>query len=295
MSLSFLLDSVEQGLVYGVMALGVYLTYRILNFADLTVDGSFPLGASVAARLIVSGANPLVASIVPMFAGALAGLITGLLHTKARITGLLAGILTMTGLYSVNLRIMGRSNISLLRKETVITIFGRLPIPDRLQALLLFLGILIVLKLIIDQFLFTEIGLALRATGDNSTMIRSLGTDTNKMIVLGLMISNALISFSGGLVAQYQGFSDVSMGIGTIVAGLASVIVGQMVLGSHSIVMDTIAVIVGSILYRVAIGIALSLGLQATDLKAITALLVIAALTTPQVKRLFNFGGTAPC
>lgn len=284
MTSGFFIASLEQGLVYGLMALGVYLTFRILDFPDLTVDGSFPLGAAVAAKMIVIGCHPLTATFTPLIFGAMAGVVTGILHTKGRITGLLAGILTMTALYSINLRIMDKPNIPLLREETVITMAGGLGLPKWLPAMAIFALSVLLIKILLDCFLYTEIGLAVRATGDNPYMIRSLGVNTDNMKILGLAISNAMVAFSGGLVAQYQGFADAGMGIGMIIAGLASVIIGEAVFGVKSIPRATIAVVGGSILYRLAIAFALLVGFRASDLKLITAVLVVVALTTPRIK-----------
>lgn len=280
MWLNALVGSIEQGLVFGIMALGVYLTFRILDFPDLTVDGSFPLGAAVAAKVIASGGSPLGGTLLACGAGLLAGLTTGFLNTKLKISGLLAGILTMTGLYSVNLRIMGRANIPLLRKPTLVSWFEG----QGVSPWLLFLCVLLFTKLVLDLFLRTEIGFALRATGDNEQMIRSCGVDTDGMKLLGLGLANALVAFSGALVAQNQGFADVGMGIGTIIAGLASVIVGQALIRRASVGWATFGVIVGSLVYRLAIFVALRLGLAATDLKLITAILVVLALSGPSWK-----------
>jgi putative ABC transport system permease protein len=284
MLLSALIGTIEQGLVYGVMALGVYITFRILDFADLTVDGSFPLGAAVVARFIASGGSPLTGTFLAMGAGILAGLVTGLLNTKLKISGLLAGILTMTALYSVNLRVMGRANIPLLRKPTLVSWFGS----KGLAPWVLFLVVVLIVKCLLDLFLKTEIGFALRATGDNEQMIRSCGVDTDNMKLLGLGLSNGLVALSGALVAQYQGFADVGLGIGTVVAGLASVIVGQALIRFNGLGWVTMGVIIGSIVYRVAIFAALRLGLAPTDLKLITAVLVVLALSTPTWKNVWE-------
>ena len=288
MTAGFFVASVEQGLVYAIMAVGVYLTFRILDFPDLTVDGSFPLGAAVAAKMIISGYNPVAATLVPLLFGAAAGVATGILHTKGRITGLLAGILTMTALYSINLRIMGKSNIPLLREDTVITLGQKAGLPDGAAAMLIFVVCAFIIIIILDWFLFTEIGFALRATGDNLHMIRSLGVNTDNMKFLGLAFSNALVAFSGALVAQYQGFADAGMGIGMIIAGLASVIIGEVAFGAGSIPRATAAVVGGSVMYRLAIAVALLVGFRSSDLKLITALLVVIALSTPRVKGLLN-------
>lgn len=286
MSAGFFIQSVEQGLVYAIMAIGVYITFRILDFADLTVEGSFTLGAAVAATMLTKGFHPAVASLVPVLAGAAAGVVTGVLHTKGKISGLLAGILSMTALYSINLRVMGKSNVPLLREDTVTSI-----LKDRFPegAVFLFFAVCVVLiVLLLDWFLFTETGFAIRATGDNEYMIRALGVNTDSMKILGLAVSNGLVAFSGALVAQYQGFSDAGMGIGMIVAGLASVIIGEVLLGARSIPRATVAVVGGSIVYRLAIALALSRGFKAEDLKLITAILVVFALVLPQLKGLLG-------
>lgn len=276
--------SLEQGFVYGILALGVYLTFRILNFPDLTVDGSFPLGAAVAATLIVQGWDPFAATAVAVVAGLAAGLITGLLHTKMHITGLLAGILTMTALYSVNLRIMGRPNVPLLRRPTIFTNLTDAGFDYQLQVLIFFILLALLLKFLIDGFLATEMGLALRATGDNPDMIRSFGVSTDNMKMLGLALSNGLAALSGALVAQYQGFADASMGLGIIIIGLASVILGNALLKPTTVPRGTMGVLLGSVLYRLAIFLALRRGFAPTDLRIVTALIVILALSAPTLK-----------
>ncbi|MDI3481921.1 MAG: putative tryptophan/tyrosine transport system permease protein [Tepidanaerobacteraceae bacterium] len=292
---NMLLKSVEQGLVFGIMALGVYITFKILNFADLSVDGSFPLGAAVAASLIVGGHSPFTATLAAILAGALAGYITGFLNTAGKISDLLAGILTMTSLYSINLRIMGKPNIPLLNQPTVFSIIqGDIKkifpgFPTQYTYLILFIIIVIIVKTLLDAFLKTQLGLALRATGDNPQMIRSQGVNTDMTKIIGLSFSNALISLAGALVAQYQGFADVGMGIGTIIAGLASVIIGDALVGEKSIFIATLGVLFGSFLYRFSISLVLSFRLaQASDLKLLTALVVILALTAPRFKKSLN-------
>lgn len=277
-----MITAVELGLIYAVMALGVYLTFRILNFPDLTVDGSFTTGAGIAAILIINGTPPLVASIVAVAGGLVAGVVTGLLHTKAKINGLLAGILTMIALYSVNLRIMGRSNLPLLREDTLITPLRDAGYIGTWVAVAVFAVVALVVKGVIDWFLHTDLGLAMQATGDNEEMIRSFGVSTDRMKVLGLALSNGLVALCGALVAQYQGFADIGMGIGLILAGLASVIIGQAIFGSRTIVIASLAVVLGSVLYRVVIQLALNAGLNPNDMKLISAVLVVLALVLPQ-------------
>ncbi|NMA96102.1 MAG: ABC transporter permease [Clostridiales bacterium] len=281
-----LVTSLEQGLVFGIMAMGVYITFKILDFADLTVDGSFPLGAAVASILIFKGFNPALAVIIATIAGMVAGYITGFLNTKGKITGLLSGILTMTALYSINLRVMGKSNVTLLNANTIFTIMEESFIPQRWMFIITFIVVVMIIKLFLDSFLKTQIGFALRATGDNPRMARALGVNTDAMKLLGLSISNGLVALSGALVAQYQGFADVGMGIGTVVAGLASVIIGEMIMGERGIFIATLSPLLGSFIYRLSIGIALRLGFSATDLKLLTTILVIVALFTPQVRKL---------
>lgn len=295
--MGIIVGSLEQGFIYAIMALGVYLAFRILDYPDLTVDGSFPLGAAVSALLIVKGANPFFAILCAVIAGGLAGMITGLLHTKGKINGLLAGILTMTALYSINLKVMGTSNLSLIRQDTIFTPLKTLKkyltetfnqglivdwvVPVVYTAVLLFSVVLI--KKIIDWFLKTDLGLAIRATGDNPEMIRSFGVSTNKSIMIGLILSNALVGLAGGIMAQYQGYADVQMGIGMIVVGLASVIIGEVIFGTKSLSRTTLAVIGGAVIYRLVIALSLNVGLSPTDLKLITAVLVIIALTFPNL------------
>jgi len=295
MPISLFLHALEQGLVFGIMVLGVFITYKILDFPDLTVEGSFPLGAAVAAKVIFSGGNPLWGTFLAMIAGSLAGLITGLLHTKLKLTNLLSGILTMTLLYSVNLRIMGRPNIPLLGKITLLgeikNYFPNLSMDYLIPFFFLFLAV--ILKFIIDYFLSTEIGLTIIATGDNEQMIKSLGVNTDLTKLMGLCISNALVALSGALFAQYSGFADVNMGLGTIVAGLACVIIGISIIKIPTIFWRTIAVLVGSLVYRLIMIIALrygySLGFKPGDLKMISVLLVIIALSVPFIKGKLNF------
>ena len=272
----------ELGLIYAIMALGVYLTFRILNFPDMTVDGSFTTGGAMAAILIINGAPPLLATGAAAVAGLAAGVITGLLHTKGKINGLLAGILTQIALYSINLRIMGKANLPLLREDTLMTPLRDGGLMGTAASVAVFAGAAIVLKLVIDWFLHTDLGLALQATGDNEEMIRSFGVSTDSMKVLGLALSNALVATCGALIAQYQGFADIGMGIGLIVAGLASVIIGQAVFGSRTIVIATLAVVLGSVLYRVVIQVALMVGLNPNDMKLVSAVLVVIALVLPQ-------------
>ncbi|MGD9211203.1 MAG: ABC transporter permease, partial [Desulfobacteraceae bacterium] len=277
--------SLEQGLVYSLAAMGIVISFRILAFPDLTVDGSFPLGAAVAARLITSGLPPLLASLIALAAGFTAGCGTGLLNTRLKINSLLSGILMMTILYSINLRIMGRSNIPLLTVDTLLTPFEKMGNTRLIPIILFFLVITIGIKLCIDLFMHTQIGLAMRATGDNEQMIRSLGVNTDHMTILGLGLSNGLVAFSGALVAQDQGFADAGMGIGMIVAGLAAIIIGESLFGIRTVTRMTLSAITGSIIYKFFIAMGLRLGLAPTDLKLATGIMVIIALGIPALKK----------
>ncbi|MFC1899170.1 ABC transporter permease [Chloroflexota bacterium] len=284
---SLLTVSAYEGLVYGFVAVGVYFTFRVLSFPDLTVDGSFPLGGATAAILIINGVNPWLATLLALVAGLIAGLGTSLLNTKLRINALLSGILIMVGLYSINLMVMGRSNIPLLRE---ITIFDNIAQMLDMRAnitvsIILMAALTVVIFFILNWFLHTEIGLALRATGENEQMVRGLGTNTDMTTIMGVAISNGLVALSGALVAQNQGFADVGMGIGMIVMGLASVIIGEGIFRPHKITTILLAVFGGAFAYRLFIGIALRLGLPPTNLKLITAVLVIIALAIPYIRK----------
>lgn len=284
------LGALEQGLVYGIMAIGVYLTFRILDFPDLTVDGSLPLGASITALALTNGINPFIAVFLSLIGGFLAGTITAVLNTKFKVLHLLASILTMIALYSINIRIMSGPNISLLAANTVFDPLIALGIPGHLASTVLFVITAVIIVAVVIWFLFTEIGLSVLATGDNSQMIIAQGVNTHTMIILGVGLSNALVALSGSLIAQNQGAADVNMGVGTIVAGLASVIVGETVFGDKTIPRAIIAVLVGSIVYRMAIALALGLefggfSFSPSDLNLITAILVVIALTAPNIKK----------
>lgn len=287
--IDLLLPTISQGLLWSLLALGVYITFRVLDIADLTVEGSFPLGASVAVTLLVKDVNPVTAILAAALAGGISGVVTGLLHTKLKIPALLAGILTMIALYSVNLRIMGKANISLLGKETAFTVLENALGVAYSQAVLL-VGILscVVFSVFMYWFFGTEIGAAIRATGYNPQMIRAQGVDTNGMLLIGLFFSNALVAVAGALVAQSNGFADVGMGVGTIVIGLASVIIGEVLFGTRSFKNSLISVILGSIVYRLVIAIVLQMGMPPNDLKLFTAVLVAIALSLPMVKGKFQ-------
>ncbi len=283
------IGAVEQGLVYGIMVIGVYLTFRILDFPDLTVDGSLPLGAAISAVAITSGINPYLSLLFAVMGGFLAGMVTAILNTKFKILHLLASILTMIALYSINIRIMSGPNVALLGTDTVFDAVTALGVPSHYSSLLVFAVFSICSLALLVWFLSTELGQAMLATGDNPKMVTSLGVNTHAMIILGVGMSNGLVALSGALVAQNQGAADVGMGIGTIIAGLASVIIGETVFGSRSILRAFIAALLGSIIYRLAIAFALGLEIgdfsfNPSDLNLITALIVVAALIFPNIK-----------
>ena len=278
--MSLFINAGAQGLLWAVMAIGVYITYRILDIADLTAEGCFTLGAAVTCRLITGGVSPLVSTVAALGAGLVAGLVTGVLHTKFKIPALLAGILTMTALWSVNLRVMGKSNIPLLKKGTLLTMLSDMGLEKDVAAIVAGLILTVLVIAFLWWFFNTETGYVIRATGDNKNMISAQGVDTNKTIIIGVMLGNGLIALSASLVAQYNSFADISMGIGTIVIGLASVIIGEVVFGKRNILHSLIAVALGSVLYRIIIAIVLKLGLRADDMK----LMLVIALCFPGVR-----------
>lgn len=279
--------SVAQGLIWGIMAIGVYITYKVLDFADLTVDGSIATGGATAVMLMLSGQNVVVALIGATVAGMIAGLVTGVFHVGFGIPGILAGILTQLGLYSVNMRIMGKSNqaISVDKFDLILSLRD---IPNAILVSVVFCVVLIVL---LYCFFGTEIGRVFRATGCNETMARAQGVNTNNMKIIGLMLSNGLVGLAGGLYAQYQGNADVNMGRGAIVIGLAAVIIGEVVLGrwvSFNYMLRMAAVVFGAIMYFCVIAVVLWLGLETTDMKLISALIVAAFLAVPYLKGKYN-------
>lgn len=300
--MSLLIGSFTIGLILALLALGIFISFRIFNFPDITAEGSFTFGAATGAALIVAGVNPLLASVVAFFAGALAGAITGFIHTRFNINPLLAGILVMTALYSVNLHVMGRSNIPMLNEVTVFTwvesfsemVSGQgkrtlvlgwiVSVKDLWLLLFCFIGISI-FCLVLWWFFRTNIGTAMRATGDNDQMIRALGVNTKTMIIVGVALSNGFVALSGALLAQYQGFADVQMGIGMMVWGLASVIIGEAIINDNSLGMVIFGAVVGSVLFRLLVAIALRWGLNPNDLKIITALFVFIALVLPVIMK----------
>ncbi len=292
---SAMLGAVAQGILWGIMALGVFITFKILDFADMTVDGSFALGGCTCAVLIVNGWDPLLASLVATCAGAFAGMLTGLLTTKLKIPGILAGILVMLALYSINLHILGGPNQPLQRSQNTIPDFFtnlfnlKQAFPfnaSSISSLITGLIFTVILIFALYWFFGTEIGCAIRSTGNNRKMSRAQGINTDWIQILALMIANALVALSGALVMQQQRFGDVSMGIGTIVIGLASIIIGEVIFGKHfGFWWDLLSVVCGSIIYRIIIAIVLQLGMKSQDLKLLSAIIVTVALSVPVLKK----------
>jgi putative ABC transport system permease protein len=270
-----------QGLIYAPMVLGVYITYQILDFPDLSVDGTFPLGAAVCSVLIVAGVNPILACIFAVLAGALAGVITGVLHVYFNISNLLSGILVMTGLYSINLRIMGKANIPLLSVDTIFS--------SNMPKIIVVLLVVIVMKLLLDLYMKTYAGMSLLAVGSNQQLVTSLGQNVGTVKIVGLSISNGLTALSGAMWCQYSRYADITMGTGTVVIGLASVILGISIFKKSTLISNSLAVIIGSILYKIAIAIALGLGLAANDMKLITAVIFIIILILQNPERNAKF------
>ena len=288
MSLFSFLGTLEIGLIYGLVAIGVYLTFRILDFPDLTVDGSFTLGAAVTATLIVMGVNVFVATLAGTIAAACAGLVTAWLNLRFDILHLLASILTMTALYTINLRVMGKPNVALVMEPTILTPFeGMFGLPDMYMRVIFVAVCAVVGALLVAWFLRTQYGLAMRAVGSNKRMAQAKGIVVKEKVYAGLALSNGLVGLAGALFAQTNGFADSTMGIGTIVVGLAAVIIGQSLFASRSMYVIVLSCIVGSVLYRLAVSMALNadfLGFSASDLNLITAVLVALALIFPKLR-----------
>ena len=297
---NLIISTIAQGLLWALLALGVFITFRILDVADLTVEGSFPMGAAISAVLITMGVNPWLTVVIAGIGGMIAGAVTGWIHTKLKIPALLAGILTMIALYSVNLHIMGKANISLLRMDTVYSAIHSMGVSNAVALTIIGVVVTVVVGLFLFWFFGTELGTSIRATGVNPQMIRAQGVNTDTMIVLGLLLSNGFVAVSGALIAQSQGFADIGMGVGTIVIGLASVIIGEVLFASSSIVrklfgnssfvLSLVAVVFGSIIYRIVIATVLYLGMPPNDLKLFTAILVALALSLPTWQGKFRRG-----
>lgn len=285
-------SGVTLGVIWGIMGLGLYLTYRVLNYADLTVDGSLTLGGAISAVYVAAGVQPIVAVLLATMGGMLAGLVTGFLHTKLRIPDLLAGILTQFALYTVNLRIMGKANFGLLNQTTVFSQLKDLGIPSKWVGLIVGLVFVVILIILVYCFFGTEIGCALRATGNNPDMVKAMGGNTKVYIMLGLVVGNGLVAMSGALLAQYQGYADINMGVGTIVIGLASIMIGEVLFSKRTYFHRLAGVIIGSVVYRIIIAIVLRISMNsdfvikitADDMKLITAIIVVIALVAPDFK-----------
>ncbi|TMS57009.1 ABC transporter permease [Imbroritus primus] len=293
MTMYSMLGAVEIGLIFALVALGVLISFRILNFPDLTVDGSFPLGGAVAATMIAHGIDPFISTAAAIAAGAVAGALTGWFNVRLKIMDLLAGILLMTALYSINLRIMDKPNVPLITEPTIFTILLPEMMPDYIERPLVLLVIVIIVKLLLDRYFASESGLAMRATGANARMARAQGVPTGRATLVGLALSNALVALAGALFAQSQGGADISMGIGTIVIGLAAVIIGETIIPARRLVWITLAVIIGAILYRFFIALALNsdlIGLKSQDLNLVAASLVTIALVLPMLRRKLRGG-----
>lgn len=285
------ISTVAQGLMWSMLAIGVFLSFRVLDVPDMTCEGSFPLGAAIAASLISAGASPLWAVLGAMAGGILAGSVTGVLYTKLKIPAILSGILTMIALYSINLHVMGKANISLLRADTIFSLTaGIFYVSPSVASFIVPTLFILIIAVFIYWFFGTELGMCIRATGDNPQMVRAQGVDTDSMIILGLCLSNGLIGLCGAVVAQNNGFADVGMGIGTIVIGLASVIIGEVILGADSFSSSLMAVILGSVIYRIVIAVVLYLGMPPNDLKLFTAIIVMIALALPLIKDKVRMG-----
>jgi len=296
--MTLLIGSLTIGLILSLLALGIFISFRIFNFPDITAEGSVTFGAAIAASLIVAGVPPLLSTVIAFLGGVVAGAVTGILHTKFNINGLLSGILVMTALYSVNLHVMGKSNVPLLNEETLVSGFektagllfgsgkalhigGWMVRSGDLAVLICSLLLVVLLAFAVYYFLKTNLGTAMRATGNNPQMIRALGVNTKTMIILGLALSNGLIALSGAILAQYQGFADVQMGIGMLVWGLASVIIGEALINDSSTGFLITGAIMGSVIFRLLVAIALRWGMNPNDLKLITAVFVFIALIIP--------------
>jgi len=277
---SLVLTSIEQGLIFSILAIGVTITFKILDFADMSVEGTFPMGAFLFAKFITAGASPVISTFLAFMFGTVAGLITYTLNIKLKIKALLSGILTMTILYSVNLRLNGKSNIGLFNNSSIF---------DNMEAAIVLVFIVAAVKILMDMFLKTEVGYLLIATGDNETLVKSLGENSNKYKLIGLMLSNGLVGLSGALMAQYQGFADINMGTSIIVVAIASIIVGDTILKNNRKLKNTTRAIIGALVYKFIGAVAIDLGLTPTDLKAINAIIVIGFLSyntfSPEIKK----------
>ena len=286
--MNLIVSAIGQGLLWALLGLGLYLTFRILNFADMTVEGTFPLGAAVAVANLAHGMSPYLATFLALLAGMLAGLVTGLLYTKGKIPILLAGILTMTAIYSINLRIMGGSNISLIGKKTLLNNEFLRSLPQYFNSVVLGIIVVVIITGILVFFLNTDFGQAFIATGDNPKMAKSLGIYTDSMIIIGLMLSNGIVAWCGALIAQNNGYADINMGIGTIVIALASIIIGEVAFGELTLNQRLVAVTLGSIIYRLILLAVLQLGFSANDLNLISSIVLALCMMLPQLEKIVH-------
>lgn len=286
--MNLIVSSIGQGLLWALLGLGLYLTFRILNFADMAVEGTFPLGAATAVTAITHGMSPFLATILALSVGMITGLITGLLYTKGKIPSLLAGILVMTAAYSINLRIMGRSNISLLGQKTLFSNKFLQSLPQYFDSVLVGIVVVVIFTIIVIFVLNTDWGQAFIATGDNRQMAKSLGIKTDWMIIVGLMLSNGIVGICGALIAQSNGYADINMGIGTIVIALASIIIGEVLFGELTLPQRLVAVTLGSIIYRLLLLSVLQLGFKADDLNLLSSIVLAICMLLPQLEQHFN-------
>lgn len=286
--MNLIVSAIGQGLLWALLGLGLYLTFRILNFADMTVEGTFPLGAAVAVANLAHGMSPYLATFLALLAGMLAGLVTGLLYTKGKIPILLAGILTMTAIYSINLRIMGSSNISLIGKKTLLNNEFLRSLPQYFNSVVLGIIVVVIITGILVFFLNTDFGQAFIATGDNPKMAKSLGIYTDSMIIIGLMLSNGIVALCGALIAQNNGYADINMGIGTIVIALASIIIGEVAFGELTLNQRLVAVTLGSIIYRLILLAVLQLGFSANDLNLISSIVLAFCMMLTQLEKIVH-------
>lgn len=290
--MNLIVSAIGQGLLWALLGLGLYLTFRILNFADMTVEGTFPLGAAVAVANLAHGMSPYLATFLALLAGMIAGLVTGLLYTKGKIPILLAGILTMTAIYSINLRIMGGSNISLIGKKTLLNNEFLKSLPQYFNSVVLGVIVVVIITGILVFFLNTDFGQAFIATGDNPKMAKSLGIYTDSMIIIGLMLSNGIVALCGALIAQNNGYADINMGIGTIVIALASIIIGEVAFGELTLNQRLVAVTLGSIIYRLILLAVLQLGFSANDLNLISSIVLALCMMLPQLEKIVHLKKT---
>ncbi|MGT2934607.1 ABC transporter permease [Streptococcus castoreus] len=287
--MSLILSSLSQGVLWSIMAIGVYLTFRILDIADLTAEGSYPLGAAICATSIVSGLNPFLATLLAFVGGSLAGLISGLVHTKLKIPALLTGIVTLTGLYSINLKILGKANVALLRQKTLVTQFFDMGFTKIAAVLVIGILFAVVVIVLLTLLMKTQIGLALRSTGDNIPMSESNGIKTDHMKILGYMLSNGLIALCGALLCQNNGYADLNAGVGTIVIGLASIIIAEVMIRNLSIGWRLASIVLGSIVYRLIILAILAIpGMDADLVKLFSAILLATVLFVPELQKKLN-------